>query len=262
MKKNRKQHKGKVVPEDLMPEESRSTAEEAVRNGTEDIPDRTRKKRGVVRKTLAAIEWLLLAAVIGFSVYAFIMTSRGRAANAFGYSLLNVVTGSMEPTILEDEYVLVKKTDASQLAVGDIIAFYSEAPDVRGKLVIHRIVEITEDGCFIVKGDANSLVDALPVRPDQLQGRFVRKAWFFNWLYSFMNPKKLILLAVIIPLVLVSLYETASLARLVHRAGKQKKAEDEKHREEEVERLKREAVEAYLREQAEKIKQSRAENKS
>ncbi len=211
---------------------------------------RKKKKLRVVRSILSWVEWFLFLAVIGFCAYTFIMTSQGKAARLGGYSLLNIVTGSMEPTIYKDEYVIVKKADTSKLEFGDIIAYYSEAPDIKGRLVIHRIVEVQPDGTFILKGDANSTADKLPVRADQILGKYQRKAWFFNWLSSFMNPRKLILLLVIIPLLLVSIYETTSLAKLVHQAGKKKKKnEPEETREERVERLKKEAVEAYLREQ-------------
>jgi len=248
-KKDKKDNKANQAEQvDLAEQVDR--AAEAGKKPEKKPEKRKKKKLRVVRSILSWVEWFLFLAVIGFCAYTFIMTSQGKAARLGGYSLLNIVTGSMEPTIYKDEYVIVKKADTSELEFGDIIAYYSEAPDIKGRLVIHRIVEVQPDGTFILKGDANSTADKLPVRADQILGKYQRKAWFFNWLSSFMNPRKLILLLVIIPLLLVSIYETTSLAKLVHQAGKKKKKDEpEETREERVERLKKEAVEAYLREQ-------------
>ena len=146
----------------------------------------------------------------------------------------------------------------------DIIAFYTEDQEIKGKMVIHRIVDILEDGSFVMKGDANPVADPLTVRGDQVVGKYKGRLRFLNWISSFVSVKKLFLLAVIIPMFLMSIYEVSTLARLFKKGGKagkkkgkarsRKKAGDgadvstsSETKEEKIERLKREAVEEYLK---------------
>ena len=64
--------------------------------------------------------FVLLLLVIVVTVY---MTANGRVPSFFGYSVMRVVSGSMEPTLPVDAFILVKQTEAQELAVGDIISF-------------------------------------------------------------------------------------------------------------------------------------------
>ena len=80
------------------------------------------------------------------------------------YQTYFVRSGSMRPTIDVGAMVVLTKTDASQLDVGDIITF--DNPDKPGTLVTHRIagIEQTATGrVFTTKGDANSTQDAWKV---------------------------------------------------------------------------------------------------
>ena len=264
--------------ENAEPTEPAGKTEEEKLSGSDEKKSGKRKKKkkakSRLRKVINAIEWIILLASVGLLAYIFITTMQGKAASFFGYRILYVVTGSMEPTISVDDYVVVKSADTSSLQKGDIIAFYSEDPEIRGKLVIHRILEVKEDGSFIMKGDANPVEDPLAVRPDQVVGKYVGRLRFLNWLSSFVSLKKILLLAVIIPMFLMSIYEVSTLARFLKKSKKPRKAgkgekskdksgaavgtdgataENAETAEERVERLKREAIEEYLKAQAEKV---------
>ena len=204
------------------------------------------KARTGVQKVLSALEWLLLAASFGLVIYAFVCTARGKAVSIGGYSLLHVVTGSMEPTISVGDYVIVKDTPNAELKVGDIVAYYTKDPDIYGMLVIHRIKEKFDDGSFITMGDANQLPDKLTVYPEQALGRYVRRSFVFNWLASFADPRKLLLLAVAIPIFLLSIYEAGTLAKLIKMKRNLYGPVVKETKEEAVERLKKEAIEEYL----------------
>ena len=106
------------------------------------------KKKSLCRKIVGGLEWAILIFSMCFMIYVLSETAKGKAAKIMGRSLLHIVTGSMEPTISVDDYVVVKKVNANTLKVGDIIAYYSEDPEIEGRIVIHRIVEITEKGRF------------------------------------------------------------------------------------------------------------------
>ena len=152
--------------------------------------------------------------LICFVTYIMVCSARGKAVNCFGRSVLKVITGSMEPSLHTGDYIYVKKTDAADLREGDIISFYSEEDDVRGKIVTHRIVQCNSDGTFTTRGDANTIADRKPVRADQLVGRYTSKARFFKWLNSFGDRRKLLLIFVIIPMTLIALYEVRTITKL------------------------------------------------
>ena len=210
----------------------------------------------VLRKVLSYIEWTILVVGAIILVYIFFNTLQGKAVNLFGYNVLHVVTGSMEPTISTDEYVFVKETDTKELKKEDIIAYYSEESDVKGLPVIHRIVDVLPDGRFKTKGDANETSDVLPVRGDQVIGKYRGRVRLLNFISSFMDFRKILMLFVIIPMFLASIYEVKSIWKLTKKVREDSKSDEDKMKknesyEEAVERLKKAAVEEYLKSQSE-----------
>ncbi len=208
--------------------------------------ENTGNKKSAFKSILSAIEWLLLAVSFGLVVYAFVCTARGKAVTVAGYSLLHVITGSMEPTISTGDYVIVKKEDTEALKVGDIVAYYTKDPQICGRPVIHRIHEIKDDGTFVTWGDANPVPDPLEVYPEQILGRYTRRSFLFNWLSSFSDPRKLLLLMVSVPIFLISIYEAGTLAKLIKIKRSLIPGAKSKSREEEIEKLKKQAIEEYL----------------
>ena len=227
-------------------EQAETKAAEQTEKTEKKVAEKEEKTGNIAKEILSYLEWGLLVISFGLVIYAFICTARGKAVTVFGYSLLHVVTGSMEPTISTGDYVIVKREEIPTLQTGDIVAYYTRDPQIYGSLVIHRIYEITEDGKYITKGDANLVSDPLPVEPNQVLGRYSRRAYIFNWIASFAEPRKLLLLMVVIPIFLISIFEVGTLTKLIKIKRTligNKKIET---REETIERLKKEAVEAYL----------------
>ena len=89
-----------------------------------------------------------------------------------GMQPLVVRSGSMEPTIATGSMILVKRIDASEIKVGDVLAV--ERPD--HTRVTHRVVGIEHRGAtaeLTMKGDANEDADPVPVTVDHAY----RLAW-------------------------------------------------------------------------------------
>lgn len=181
---------------------------------------------------------ILVAATI-FTAYVMINTGLGKPVNVFGRYVLRVMTGSMEPSLHTGDYIVVKKVDTKSIKKDDVITFYSEESDVNGKLVTHRVVDIEKDGSFQTMGDANPVADHKLVRPDQVVGKYVRKARFFRWVSSFADSKKILLVLVIIPLTLIAFYEMKTVVKL----GIKAKLEDKEDYEQRKQELMREAIE-------------------
>lgn len=80
-------------------------------------------------------------------------------ANFFGYTYMNVISGSMADTINIDDYVFIKLGN-NDLKEEDIITF-----KVDDAIITHRIVSIADDK-ILTKGDANNDNDNLIIRED------------------------------------------------------------------------------------------------
>jgi len=94
-----------------------------------------------------------------------------------GYTPLIVESPSMEDTIMTGDLIFIKKTDISELEVGDVITFYNPLGDGKS-LVTHRIIEITEDQgarYFLTQGDNNNIDDKDPIHEDDVLGVWTEK---------------------------------------------------------------------------------------
>ena len=191
----------------------------------------------------------LIAVMLATVVYVMICNLRGKVASIGGYSVMKVVTGSMEPSIHVDDYILIKKTDVSDLKVGDVITFLSDDPQIKDQPNSHRITKINDDGTFTVKGDANPVEDVYTVRPDRIIGRYVRKMHLFRFIGSFASSRKLLMILFILPTVCICIYESRTLIKIIRGTDEQDEDEDENSddskltAEEKKEKLIREAIE-------------------
>lgn len=188
----------------------------------------------IVKIALIILGSAVFAALLSVTVYIMVCGCIGKTASIFGYSVLKVVSGSMEPSIHEGDYIYIKKTDTDSLKAGDIISFYSQDDSIKGEINTHRISEVLSDGTFVTKGDANKIEDSVTVQKVSIIGKYYGKLRFFKWLGSFASTKKLLILFVIIPTVFMAVYEVKIYS---NREEALKAAEEEK------EKLMREAVE-------------------
>ena len=81
----------------------------------------------------------------------------------FGWSVANVLTGSMEPNIPAGSLILVKANQ--EYSSGDVVAY----KHAEGMTVVHRIVAI-DDNTAITKGDNNNIADA-PIAVSNILGK-------------------------------------------------------------------------------------------
>lgn len=225
-------------------------AEDGLNNNEDD-------SENLVNRIVSYITIALLAVSIVFVGYVMICTARGKVIKVFGKSVLKVVTGSMEPTILTGDYIIIEETQADKLQLNDIITFYSKDPGIEDKLVTHRIIKINEDGSFKTQGDANNISDTTDVTSDRIVGRYVKKSRFFRWIDSFGGRRKLLMLLVMIPILIISIFEVRSMAKLLKQAIEESRAakeandncrtfENQESLDAEIERLKQEAIKEYL----------------
>ena len=197
----------------------------------------------ILKKILSFLSgFILIFATVTFA-YVILSSTKDQVVNIFGKSILRIVTGSMEPTILTGDYIIIDRKDTANLQIGDIISFYSEEENTKGLIVTHRIIDINENGEYVTKGDANNVTDVKNVRKSQIIGKYKKKARIFRWANSFMDKKKIILLIIMIAFIAIAIYELTSVIKLWKKV-------DEKSQEDLIneakEKIKKEAIEEYL----------------
>ena len=153
--------------------------------------------------TLVNILAIVLIAASLFVLLAVVLTPSGQVPQVMGYSMLRVLTGSMEPDIPEQSMLLVRQTDPETLEVGDVISFFSPDPTLNGALNTHRIVGIEDEGSglrFVTKGDANVLEDQQTVDARQVVGKVVFVAPLLGKVVSLVSNPLVFGLAILLPL--------------------------------------------------------------
>lgn len=178
---------------------------------------------------------ILLSLLAGWTA---ITTPKGQVPSLFGFSMLTVLTGSMEPTLPESSLILVRQTDPSQIREGDIITFYTSIAGYDGVVNTHRVTEVTSDEgsiAFRTQGDANPLVDSSLVHGEQVVGSVFFHSLILGVIVSFLRKPFVFFLIILIPLLLVVVRSILQLVRLgkeeVHKA--EQELEEARHEQDE-----------------------------
>ena len=121
------------------------------------------KKLKSVGRTLLLV---LVSLILGVNIYTW--NARSLTGNVlpmpFGYGGAVVLSGSMEPTIMTGELIIVKAEDS--YAEGDVVVYQSG-----NMMVVHRIVSISDEA-VVTRGDANNVDDGA-ILPTQIKGRVI-----------------------------------------------------------------------------------------
>lgn len=129
------------------------------------------KNKKVAYYVLSTLEATFIAFVAMLAIVNAVMFFQFKVLNypvpkVFGYSFVNILSGSMEPTVSAGDLVVCKEQDFYN--INDPVLFEDQ-----GFLVLHRIVDIDEDGNFITKGDANNVNDKAEVQFKNVYGKMV-----------------------------------------------------------------------------------------
>lgn len=172
------------------------------------------------KKLLSALVNALCVFAILFSLLAawtVLSTPRGQAPKLFGWSMLTVLTGSMEPALPESSLIFVRSVPPEELGPGDIITFYATLSGHQGVLNTHRITEVVDAEAgplFLTKGDANPLGDPEAVPAANVLGRVAFCSPLLGAAVSLLRRPYVFLPLVLIPLLLLILRSGLRLYRL------------------------------------------------
>lgn len=170
---------------------------------------------------------ILLIVASLFVLLTVVMTPSGQVPQVMGYSILQVLTGSMEPAIPEGSMLLIRETDPETLQPGDIISFFSPDPSLNGALNTHRIQQVAAEGDtleFITKGDANFLEDQQPVAAQQVVGKVIFISPTLGKFVRLISNPLVFVLVILLPLAVMLI---ANLVRALRSAAQLAKEEEE-----------------------------------
>jgi len=133
----------------------------------------------IVSKTLSIVLFIIL----GICLYLFVTLNilSKNYASFFSYTIFQIASDSMAPTITTNDLILVKIT--KDIKENDVITFKEDKI-----LVTHRVISKTSDG-LITKGDANNENDK-HITYDQVIGKVVKIYPNMGvWFKVFTTPK-------------------------------------------------------------------------
>lgn len=111
-----------------------------------------------LKKILGVVALVVVVALVAIAAVTTVINRRkNKPTFFFGYAMLWVETGSMEPTIDARSYIWVKQSDGQALTENTVITFVcqDQTSAAYGYLITHRITEVTAEG-YKTQGDASA----------------------------------------------------------------------------------------------------------
>lgn len=124
-----------------------------------------------------------------------------------GYRMHVVLSGSMSPVFDPGSLVFVKPTDPVGIKEGDIISFSST--DDPARFTIHRVVQVNHyNGLSLTtRGDASSINNSYPVKPDQVAGKVTGSIPYLGYLFTYAQSGQGLILLIFMPLILIMVFK-------------------------------------------------------
>jgi len=158
------------------------------------------KKIGNVFYWLVIASLLFVVATISFSALKI----------PFGWKMLVVQSGSMEPAIKTGSVVLIKKQDT--YSMGDIITFANGGMDS----TTHRVTKTTVvkgKEIFTTKGDANQGEDREAVGIDSILGKAVFSVPYLGYVMAFSKTQQGYIFLIVVPATIIIFSEILNIKK-------------------------------------------------
>lgn len=197
-----------------------------------------KNKKVCFKNIISKIGMVITVLLVVLIAYLVVSQIRGTVPFVFNKAVLNIVSGSMEPQIPTNSYILIKKTSPDDIKVGDIMTFYSRDSMIYGSPNTHLVIEIIGEGDdikFRTKGlneSTNSIPDRILVEREDVIGVYRKNLPVITSITNFMSKKAIFFLLIIIPALSIITFQIKEVIE------KSKQVKIEKLIEIEVERLK------------------------
>lgn len=182
--------------------------------------------KGIIRTVFGVVLAMVVVLAAFFVIVTFTMKGSGaEVPRLFGYSVMTVQSNSMEPTFVKGDIIIVKQVeDLSTLKKGDIITFHTII-DMQSVINTHRIVRVFDDDSgmvqFETKGDANDEADMSVVGGGSIIGEYKYLVPKLGIAIDFLSTSVGFLLIIVLPLLLLFLYQAYHLINVIVEMKKQ-----------------------------------------
>lgn len=178
---------------------------------------KTRSKTG--KRIVSIISVIFFLFAISLLIFATLSLNNDNMT-LFGCRFYYVLTGSMEPDIAEGSFIVVKQTKAEELSVGDVISFYSDDPDIEGKINTHAIYSIEQDEngkeYFVTRGSANPAPDDYPVYAEDIRGKVVWDSLAAGKIFKVLSNRTVSFCLTVLPIAIIVLINLIDLFVIIN----------------------------------------------
>ena len=189
---------------------------------------KTKNIKSVLKRVINTVSYVFIGLLFALLAFVIISHFNGKVAFIANRSVMWVKTGSMEPAIEEKSYILVERTTASEVEVGDIITFISTDETIKGSYNTHRVVEVIGDHeRFITKGDNNPGVDKDKVEASKVVAKVVRTMPLLTAFGRFLSEPIGIITILMIMMVTCTLVYFPDVKKALEEIKEEKKKEKE-----------------------------------
>lgn len=167
------------------------------------------KNKNIIKIILGIIKSIATFFIVCVFSIIFLQRVSNNSINLAGFSIYTVVTESMYPKYKVYDMILVKSVDTKSIKVHDDVVYKGEKSDFQGKIVTHRVEDITEDNgvlIFTTKGINNDIEDPL-VNENQIMGKVVHKLLLLSLISKVINNTYGFYFLIFVPLVVVIFLE-------------------------------------------------------
>ena len=181
--------------------------------------------------------WGVALLAIGMMIFTIVsVTTFNRSdRQLFGYRAYIVLSDSMSKTDFDaGDLVLVKETNPSTLKEGDIISYISQNTENYGEVVTHKIRSLTTDANgepgFITYGTTTDTDDETIVTYPFVLGKYQKHIPKIGTFFQFLKTTQGYFVCILIPFMLLILYQGLNCIRLFRRYRKEQMEEMEAER--------------------------------
>lgn len=175
----------------------------------------------VMRVSMTVLTVLFFMGSIFLLLLGTLSLQENRYLKIFDYSYSVVGSGSMEPTIMTGEFIIIKYVsydsvyEKVQQGEKPIIAFRTD------KNIVHRAIEATPEG-LVTQGDANPSADAGFVTEENFIGIVVSNFMLLDIGNITLNYKHVVFLIIIVILLFILVHELVNFLKMMRLAQEEK----------------------------------------
>lgn len=247
----------------------------------ENKPLEEKKKKKISTKAWVIYILSTLALILCIYIISSVIAAGNekRPARIFGLSISYVPSGSMEPTIDTNSYVLFRQASYKECKVDDIIVYYNAKEE---KYIIHRVIgkvengelvskssrydnatiliDTTEQNYLITMGDNNgNKTDTIPVTKGLVYGKYLTGLGFMNIFAGGINKGLIYGLLILIFVIMIGIQ---TFQMFMNKKVEDAKKQNKQSKELLLEELRKEILEEELAKLKNKQENEKSEDKS